>query len=121
MPNVKIRIEVEVDGQALAGFPVTRRIEVDEAQAFDYEKASGAGYAALPADQLDTIQALILRSDQAITLRLNNQSDAGVLLNAGGLVIVLDATIAAGAGAMNAKLENTSGSTAGINGIAGGT
>lgn len=121
MPNIKIRIEVEVDGRALSGFPLTRRLEVDETQAFGYEKSSAAGYAAIPADQLDVIKALILGTDQTITVRLDGQSDAGIVLNPGGLLIVLDAMIDAGAGASNAKLENTSGNTVNVKGIAGGT
>lgn len=121
MTTIKVRIEVEVDGVAPDGFPVTRRIEVDEIQSFAYEKVDGGGYEALPADKLDTIQALVLTADKAITLRLDGQSDAGIVLNAGGLMIVLDATIDAGAGASNAKLDNSSGSTANVKGVAGGT
>jgi len=121
MSTIKITVDVEVDSISLPGYPKIRRLEVDESQQFKYEKTSGAGFAAIPLDQLDEIQALLLESDQQVTVRLDGQSDAGIVLNAGGLLILLDTDIDAGAGASNASLENTSGSTATIKGIGVGT
>ena len=121
MPNIKVKIDVEVDGKSLDGYPVVRRLTVDELQSFKYEKATGGGYTLVPAAQLGEIQALILTADQPLTLRLDGQTDAGLVMNAGALVILMDVDIDAGAGVNNASLDNGSGNTALVKGLAGGT
>lgn len=124
MSSLEITLTVKRDGQPVNGFPVTRRIEADEVQHFSYEQAAHGDittFGAVPADQINTVQALVLRTTKAITVRLDGQSDAGVPLNAGGILIVLDSTIDAGAGASNAKVNNNSGATALIEGLAAGT
>lgn len=104
---------------------ITRRIEVDEIQSFNYEKAADndvTTFSALPADQIATIQFLLARSNKAVTIRLDGQTDAGIVLNAGGLLLIVDATIDAGAGASNAKVNNPDDAdTALIEGFAAGT
>jgi len=119
---IKVRIEIETDGKALPGFPITRRIEVAEMQSFDYSKADDGNdttFTTLPLDVMAAIQALVLTADRSTTLRLDGQSDAGIQLNAGGLIIILDATI--NAGVTNALINNNSGSAANVKGAAGGT
>lgn len=124
MDSYEITLHVRKNGVIVEGFPVTRRIETDESQGFGYEKANDGDsttFSALPADQLATIQLLIVKTDKAITLRLDNQSSAGIELNAGGLLAIIDCTIDAGAGANNAKVNNNSGATALVDGVAAGT
>lgn len=116
-----VLVTVRKNGLALPDFnPIVRRITCDESQPFVYEKATGGGYASLPATQLDTLQLLLLLVDQQQTLRLDGQSDAGLVINAGGLVLLLNVTVDAGA-STNAAIENTSGSTALNQGLAAGT
>lgn len=125
MNSVEITITARKNGEPLAGFPFTRRMEVDELQSFSYEKLADnniTSFAALPADQLDTIQLLVVKTDIPITLRLDGQTDAGIMLNAGGMLILVDATIDAGAGASNASVNNPDAAlTATVKGIAAGT
>ena len=121
MSTFKVTVNVELDSRSLPGYPKIRRLEVDENQQFKYEKTTGAGFTAIPLDQLAEIQALLLESDQQVTVRLDGQTDAGIVLNPGGLLLLLDVDIDAGAGTSNASLENTSGSTANIQGLGGGT
>lgn len=125
MSSLELSIMLRRDGIPSPGFPVTRRIEVDEVQTFKYEKAAdndSTTFSGVPADQIATIQALCLRTSKAVTLRLDGQTDAGIVLNAGGMVIILDATIDAGAGASNAKLNNPDDAdVAIIEGFAAGT
>lgn len=118
--NLEINITIKRDGKLLAGYPLYRRVQVDEIQAFSTEQVSGGGYIALPTSLLDTLQALVLSPSRQVSVRFNNQSDAGVLVNAGGLLILLDATVASGA-ATNATISNASGATALLEGFAGGT
>ena len=109
------------NNQRLSGFdPIVRRITCDESQGFTYEKATGGGYVAVPSNQLDTIQALLLTADQALTVRLDGQTDAGIVLGAGGLLLIVNATIDAAA-ATNVTIDNSSGSTANVKGLAAGT
>jgi len=120
MPTLEISIAARLDGVLLAGFPKIRRLACDEAQTFEYERATGGGYIALPTGELAEVQALILSADQQVTLRLDAQSDAGIVINAGGLVLLFDVDIDSGV-ATNATVDNGSGSTAVIEGLACGT
>lgn len=123
MPNVKVTVSVEIDGQPISGFPVVRRLEVSEVQAFDYiqpNHGDDTTFSGVPADLLDTIRALVVRVDQDMTLRLNGQTDTGIALKSGGLIIVLDGELDAGAGSANASLNNNSGEQAVVRGLAGG-
>lgn len=124
MPILKLLVDLEVDGVPLAGFPIIRRLTVDEMHIFDYEKVDDPNpttFTTLPADQLAEIQALLVRSDKTVTVRLDGQTDAGIVINPGGLILLLDVDIDAGAGAPNAKINNDSGVTAIIRGLAAGT
>lgn len=120
MPTVKVTVLIEKDGVALD--PITRRVEVDESQTFDYEKAgtSDATYAAVPTGELGTVQLLLVRTDHAVTLRLDGQSNAGIELGAGGLLLLVGATIDAGA-TTNVTVNNATATAALLQGIAGGT
>lgn len=115
-----VTVTVKRNGRDVPGFPYSKRMLVDEVQQFSYEKATGGGYETLPTTQIATIQALILAPDQALTVRLDGQSDAGIALNAGGLLLVLDSTTDAGASTNN-TIDNSSGSTANIVGLGAGT
>lgn len=119
MPNIKITIDCEIDGRRVPGYPLSRRVETDETQQFDVTRATGGGYVATPTSDLASLKALILRSDVAVTLRLDGQSDAGIELNAGGIIAIIDCTINAGA-STNATVSNASGGDAQIEGIAAG-
>lgn len=120
MPTLKITVNADLDGVQLAGFPKHRRIEVDERQEFTTEQATGGGFSTLPIQQLATVQALIYEADQATTLRFDNQTDAGLEVNSGGLVVLFDVTIDSGT-ATNVTVDNSSGSTVKLVGLAGGT
>lgn len=112
---------IKKNGQPIPGFaPFVRRITCDEEQLFNYEKATGGGYVALPVTQLDEVQFLLVTSDKAITLRLDAQTDAGLVVNAGGVVLLLNVDIDAGA-STNATVDNSSGETAALRGFASGT
>lgn len=119
MPSIKITIDVEIDGHRVPGFPLARRTEVTEVQQFNVTRADSGGYVATPTTEIPSLKALILHTDEAVTVRLDGQSDAGIELNAGGILAILDTTIDAGA-STNATISNTSGNDAQIEGIAAG-
>lgn len=123
MESLEATITIRRNGVVIQN--IARRIEVDELQAFNYEKAAdndAVTFSALPADQIANIQFLLARTNKAITIRLDGQTDAGIVLNAGGLLLIVDATIDAGAGASNAKINNPAASDiALVEGLAAGT
>lgn len=126
MPSVKVSLDVEVDGQRVSGFPLVRRVQTDEAVSIDYEKAAdndSTTFTTLPIDgALSELQVLILRvGEEPVTLRLDAQTDAGLVINAGGFVCLFDVDIDAAA-ATNAKVNNPDATDAAtIRGIAAGT
>jgi len=125
MPSIKLTVDLEIDGVRVTGFPLIRRITVDEVQHFDYEEAAdndATTFSALPTAQIASIQALLLRPlEQPITLRLDGATDAGIIISAGGMVIIMDATIDAGA-STNATVNNPDASAISrLKGFAAGT
>ncbi len=124
MPKMKVTVTADIDGQVVAGTPYSKVVDIDESQSFSYEEANDGDtstFSAIPADQLATIKVLLVKPDQQVNIRLDGASDAGILLSAGGFLAIVDATIDAGAGSSNAKVNNNSGSTALLKGAAGGT
>ena len=116
--SLEIIVTLKIDGVAQP--PLIRRVVVDEVQQFETEQATGGGYVALPITALDQLDFLILQPDQQVTVRFSNQSDQGLVLNAGGLLLIADATVNSGA-STNATTSNASGTTALLTGLAGGT
>ena len=121
MATLKATLTLELNGVVLPNFPKVKRLTVAENQSFSHEEATGGGYVALPASELDEIQAMFLETDQQVTIRLDGQTDAGIVLNAGGMLLLFDVDIDAGAGASNASVDNASGSTVNLKGTIGGT
>lgn len=123
MPTLEIMVSLKLNGIELEsmGFPFRRRLEVDEVQPFDTTFANGlTNTDPGVTGQIANIQVLVLAGTQALTARLNGQSDAGIDTNTDGFFVVMDGTIDAGA-TTNLVLTNASGSDAQIRGIAGGT
>ena len=123
MPDLKVTVQVELDGNPIDGFPIVRRLDLAEAQIFDYQKAADGDaitFTTLPASLIPELDVLLARTDRAITLRFNAQSDAGILLNPSGFILIFDGKINSGA-TTNAKVNNNSGGVATIKGIGAGT
>ena len=119
MQTIKVTINVEIDGVQLEGYPLIKRLSVDEVQQFNYEKTDGGGYAAMPLDQLSNIQMLVVKPSKQVTLRLDAQTDAGIVVNANGIVILADVTI--DDAVTRAMVNNDSGEIAVLKGIGAGT
>ena len=123
MSTLTATITLKRDGVELPGFPVTRTMSYVEVQIFAYDEANDGDtttFSALPTSQIASIKGLYVTANQAVTLRLDGQSDAGIALDSGGVLLVLNGTIDDGA-STNATLNNNSGSTALVKGVAVGT
>jgi hypothetical protein len=118
MPTLKLTVQADLDGVPLRGFPLVRRLPVAEVQGFETMHTPG-GFVSLPLSELSTVAALILRSDQAATLRLDGQSDKGIDVKAGGLVILFDVLLDAGP-TLNATVSVPGAVPATLTGVAGG-
>jgi hypothetical protein len=94
MPGIRLRVDATVDDPLVPDLPLTRRIEVDEANGFKLTLASSASYQQLaPLSQFTTLNGYILAFDQAVTVRFAAQTDTGQALNAGGFLVGLDTNI----------------------------
>jgi hypothetical protein len=120
MPTLKLTVQADLDGVPLSGFPVVRRVHVAEVQAFETLQAPTGEFLPLPLSELSRVAALILRSDQVIVLRLNGQSDMGINMEAGGMVVLFDVALDAGA-AVNATVWNPGTLPVTLRGVAGGS
>ncbi len=124
MSNAKTRISIELDGNPNPLQRIIRRLEQPEFQSFSYEKADDGDtttFTAVPLGEIASIGLLYLESDQQVTIRLDGQTDAGILINADGFILLHDVLIDAGAGASNLSINNNSGVTAKITGMGFGT
>lgn len=123
MPTtIDITVTVKRDGLDIPGYPVSRRVTVDEVQSFEYEEANDGDtttFSDIPVAQLTSIQALLLRTDQQVNIRMDGATDAGILLNAGGILVIIDHTNDSGSNRL--RVNNNSGSIAVLKGLAGGT
>ena len=96
MPSGRVAVNVELGDVLLPDLPFVRRDEYDEAIAFNYDQATGAGYVAIPGTStITTIQLLVIQPDDAITVRINGQADEGTPVSAGGLFLAMATTITA--------------------------
>lgn len=116
MPSVlEVQVTAKLNGRILPNFPQYRRVQLDETQQFSVEQATGGGYLPIQATQISTLQALVLNPSTLVTVRIAGQSDAGLAINAGGLLLILDASTT------TVSVDNSSGSTVLLEGLAGGT
>jgi len=124
MATIRVKLSVEVDGAAAPGFPIDQSISVDEYQSMSYEEAADndtTTFSAVPEGQLANLQFLALTGSLPFTLRLDAQTDAGIILGTSGVILIIGGTIDAGA-ATNLTINNPHAATAAlISGVAGGT
>ena len=126
MPTLEVTIQVKQDGVPVAGFPLTRRVQVDELQSFAVEIPTHGSLSdgnVIPLNYQDTVQALILTTDQTLTVGLKggipSQGFGCPVVNAGGVLCIIGGDL--GSGAVSNIVNNLSGSVANIRGIGGGT
>ena len=121
MAVFQLTINLTEDGRQLTGFPIVTSKTVNESKGRQSIKRpdAAATFTELPLTDLNALNVLVLQADQATTVRFNDQTDAGIPMNANGLLVLFDSEIPTGA-ALKAALENASGSEATVVVIAGG-
>ena len=119
---IEVEVTVRVDGQVMNGFPFIRRILVNQADQFNYQKAAdnnSTTYTTISGTNIPTARnVLIVKSDSQVNLRLNGAaSGVSIPLNANGLVIIIDELDSTAP-----TINNPAASAAAtIQGVAGGT
>lgn len=121
MAIFQLTINLTEDGRQLTGFPIVKSKTVNESKGRQSIKRpdAAATFTELPLTDLNAVNVLVLQSDQDTTVRFNDQSDAGIPLNANAVLVLFDSEIPSGA-TLKAALENASGSEATVVMIAGG-
>ena len=120
MPVIEVVVSIMQDGVEIFGHPIQRRVAVDEATGtFTTTMAASASYVALPPSVMAEVDMLVIQADKQVTVRLDAQTDKGIILQPEGLLLILDGYIVAGAGT-NIKLFNNSVET-NVRGVVGGT
>ena len=115
--TLELTLSLKMDGLAYPGFPLSRRLLVDEVVPLGFEQDAGVGYSSLTA-LLTLLGVAVLTTDQSLSVRLNNQSTGSIPLNPGGLLVIFD-------GALNTipflSVLNSGETNANMNGLLGGT
>lgn len=117
----QVTIDIKEDGVKLPGFPIVKSVTVASSTSkLSFMRIDNSGtYVELPFTEIGDLSLLLVQTDQATTLRFNDQSDGGLPLAANGLFLVLDTNISSEASS-KASLDNGSGSASLVTMIAGG-
>ena len=122
MSIVKVKLSVELDNAPLDGFPLERRVEVQEAvelanlqRAPDNNATTFGSYGT----EVPIANVIVLRADQAVNVKLNNL--LAMALNAGGLIIIIDGNLTAVPQLAINNPALTGGVTVNLKGVVAGT
>lgn len=123
MSAFEFTVSIKKDGVHVAGSPLTRRLELTEDESFNHAKADdgdGTTFSAFTSSQIAEIRAMLFRGDGQTTLRLDGQTDAGIVIQKDGFMLLVGVDIDAGAGVSNASANNNSGGAIQLEGFVAG-
>lgn len=109
MPALNLTVNAKLVDALVPDVPFSGRREYVEGNGFEYTQATGGGPAVLPVPNLSSINALIIQTDKQVTVAMGS-----IVLNPGGIIVVFDGTPAT----TPPTIDNASGSTARIRGVA---
>lgn len=121
MPVIEVIVSIKQDGVEIFSTPLHRRVTVAEASGpFISTMLASASYVALPPSVLGEVDMLLIQPiETQTTVRLDAQTDKGIIIQPGGILLLLDGYIVAGT-STNVKLFNNN-VDVNIRGIVGGT
>lgn len=111
--TARVTVQLELDGQPVRGFPVSRRLLLDETQDFSIDVASGA-FSDLPVSSIATKQLVFLQPNQTTTFQFGNGVAGNIQISPGGFLVLVDCSI-------TSDIEANPSLTAVIDGQVGGT
>ena len=109
----KVTVTVEIDGAPVRGFPISRRLSLDETTSFSIDVASG-GFTDLPVAAIGTKQLFFLQPAGTTTFQFGNGAAGNLQVNSGGFLLGVDCTHAS-------DIEASPSSSTVIDAIIGGT
>lgn len=118
MPTLEATIILKQDGVDVPGFPITSRMSVLDIRSADESFGFGGGFVSFQSWPVVSVVA-IQSSEQVLTLRLNGQSDAGILVNPGGVVVLFNVGLTDGL-TTNVKIQNATTEFAQVKSVFGG-
>lgn len=120
--SYQVTIDIKQDGSRMPGFPLTKTMSVTESKGKAVIQRADADdtFTELPLQELTSIEVLYVTANEAFNLRINDQSDSHIPMDADGVLLLIGANIPSGA-SNKVALENESGSTAEVTIVAGGS
>jgi hypothetical protein len=116
MPTIEVTVQVRKDGHLVPGFPIAKRIEAPYSEGFDYAKQTdlAGAFENIPVNQVVPASVVLIRAERAMTVRFAGQSDAGIDLAAGGMILILGSDIS---DSPIASINNVSGAEGRVVGV----
>lgn len=119
--TIELHVALDVDGVPIPGYPLRRTLELGTLHPFAPipREVEVSVFRPGPAEQLHELKLLAIQPDQDVTVRLSAQSDHGIPVLAGGLLLFFDAGMCNDP-RLNVTIRNDSDAVAYINGATGG-
>lgn len=96
MARVRVIVSVEIDDLPMAGVPVIRSMECTHVRTTNAPKEmdiAGDFPALVIAQDFSVLQGFMLTPDGQMNLRVGGQTDGGILINPGGLLLLIDGAV----------------------------
>lgn len=118
---IELHVALDVDGVPVPGYPLRRTLALGSLHPFAPipREAELTVFRPGPAEQLHKLTLLAVQPDQDVTVRLAAQSDHGIPVKAGGLLLLFAAGLCQDP-RLNVTIRNDSDAVAYINGATGG-
>ena len=110
----KVTVTVEIDGAPVRGFPLSRRLSLDETASFSSDFTTGS-FVDLPISFITTKQLVYAAPASTSTFQFGNGAAGNIQINSGGFLLLVDCSVATDIEAQPAA------GTVVIDGIVGGT
>jgi hypothetical protein len=117
MPELRVTLNFEIDGESLANMPIVRRYIVGEVASqlaiIATPDNNSTTYHPLAAAIMPILGAICITNDQPVNLNINQNTP--LALNANGLLLILGADLAQGTPSQNVEYNNPAVSTPNVN------
>lgn len=125
MAEVRVTLNIAVDGNPLPDMPIVKTVQVAEAAQINNLIASAdnntTSYHGIAAAEMPTMSVFFLTADQAMNYKINGSATA-LPMNAGSLVLFISSNLAQGTPANNVTFNNPAATTASnLSGLVAGT
>lgn len=119
--EIELHVALDQDGVPVPGYPLRRTITLHSLHPFaPIPRGAEVGiFRPGPAEQLHTLRLVAIQPDQDVTVRLAAQSDHGIPVKKGGLLLFFASGLCNDP-RLNVTIRNDSDEVANLNGAMGG-